>query len=474
MKLYITSALILIISTLEIVLYYKLLRSKGYSVLFDLRFHFIAWYFIYLNCFPLDVLTGLRYDDIINRDLRIVLDGDMGNLVPAMLLLLVGFTGYILSGFFLSRARANTISYNNSCSLRKRSSGINIFLATTLALSISSFLVYYGRVGRLLYYLELDRHMKHVVLSQTRGNYPYYMFIAIYYFYWFTLRHKYKVARSINFISIVFLTLYVIFLLANGVRHEFLFFLPGLLFIYFRFRKFHISRKFLVGVILLAFLAVFMQHIRIVFPIVAQSGVSSSIVYLKEHKEFLFNINNYRLSNVEFGAMYYPVLLYLSKWHGFMAGKSYLNALMWIFPRSFYDIMDATKPPKIVERLVEENAVSGGFGFPITLEAWVNFGLIGALVIPFLVGIILSMVAKFQFSNSLGGIIFYAVALSFPFDLYRSSMAVNATLLINYSIVFITSLLCFACLTQKDPFREQIIGLSDKKLGNVIHKGINP
>jgi len=469
MKLYITSTLVLIISTLEIVFYYKLLRSKGYNVLFDFRFHFIVWYFVYLNCFPLDILTGLRYDNVINRDLRIVLDEDMSNLMPAMLLLLVGFTGYILSGFFSPRAQVNTISYNNSYSPRKRSLGINIFLATTLALSIISFLVYYGRVGGLLYYLELDRHMKHVVLSQTRGNYPYYMFIAIYYFYWFTLCHKYKVARSINFISIVFLTFYMIFLLVNGARHEFLFFLPGLLFIYFRFRKFHISRKFLVGVILLALLAVFMQHIRIVFPIVAQSGVSAAVVYLKEHKESLFNINNYRLSNIEFGVMYYPVLLYLSKWHGFLVGKSYLNALMWIFPRSFYDIMNATKPPKIVERLVEKNAVSGGFGFPISLEAWVNFGLIGVLVILFLVGIILSMVARFQFSSSLGGIIFYAMMLSFPFDLYRSSMAVNATLLINYFIVFIASLLCFACLTQKDPFREQIIELSDKKLGNVAH-----
>jgi len=300
------------------------------------------------------------------------------------------------------------------------------------------------------------------------------MFIAIYYFYWFTLRHKYKVARSISFISIVFLALYIIFLLASGSRHEFLFFLPGPLFIYFRFRKFHISRKFLVGVILLTLLAVLIQHIRIIFPIVAQSGISAAVIYLKEHKECLFNVNNYRLSNIEFGAMYYPVLLYLSKWHGFMAGKSYLNALMWIFPRSFYDIMGAAKPPKIVERLVEESAVSGGFGFPISLEAWVNFGLIGVLVILFLVGIILSMIAKFQFSNSLGGIIFYAMALSFPFDLYRSSMATNATLLINYFIVFITSLLCFACLTQKDPFREQIIDLSDKKLGNVVHKGISP
>ena len=221
--------------------------------------------------------------------------------------------------------------------------------------------------------------------------------------------------------------------------------------------------------LLLALLAVFMQHIRIVFPTVARSGVSAAVVYLKEHKESLFNINNYRLSNIEFGAMYYPVLLYLSKWHGFWIGKSYLNAFMWIFPRSFYNIMNATKPPRIVERLVEESALSGGFGFPISLEAWVNFGLIGVLVILFLVGIILSMVAKFQFSSSLGGIIFYAMILSFPFDLYRSSMATNATLLTNYFIVFITSLLCFACLTQKDPFREQIIESSDKELGNAAH-----
>lgn len=419
-------ALFILIAVLPI--FYRLLIGTFDTL--EAENFFILFYSLYSLCVPLNLLFSPY---IAMEELHIC--------TQALMLCLIGLIFFILGyhshlGNILARMIPLLPYRWNPKRVRYTAQffifcGILFFVVLTKEVGISTYFKA-GYMGRAL----LKRESGPLEL----GLYICQIGLILYGFYYFMTK------KRINFyIIIVLYSLYILFVLRIGIRRPIL----ALSVAYFAGRYYLVKRiSFIKAFPIILTCGVLLVIFAFVRHIIADSGFSIGIKYL---------INNFSwswldLSKTEFGAPFknlVDILAILPGQAKHLYGLSYWQTIEILFPRYIYPSRPPTLSEWYTNTFFSEGFVraGGNMGFFIISEAYINWDIIGVMIVMFSWGILLKALYNYMRRGlrNISAIFIYCVslvwivfAIRLDFAVVLKSFLVTTFLPMIFAIMFIT------------------------------------
>lgn len=320
-------------------------------------------------------------------------------------------------------------------------SGIVVFLLGLFLLFLD-----FERIGGFYYALTLERGVRMELLSQTRGNIPYYSFIysgvALLTYSLGNLR-----LRSVKgTLLVALLAIWSVLMLIQGDRRFLLYSLLIFASVYLFNKKINIKKN-LALVSILYILFAFFQQIRYMIPLILNGTLSLFDAISRIQKDF--NIEWVLPVSTEVAGPYFTLLWHLKYDFTPLYGYSYIMSIPNILPRSLYP---GEKPLTIAQSFANyihdvyypfrESVI--GWGFSPIAEAYINFGVIGVFIIFLLLSVLFKGISKIKWETN-HGILIASILIPQAFNLNRInfSSVVQETffnLLILILSIFVTNI----------------------------------
>jgi len=308
--------------------------------------------------------------------------------------------------------------------------GIALFLGLVGIVGISTYFRA-GYAGRALLKLEFG--------PLELGLYVFQIGLLLYCFYYFLVR------KRPSFWIIALYSLYVLLVLQVGIRRPLL----GLLLASFAAWHYLVKKiPFTKAVLIAIIFGILLVLFAFVRQPIASYGFAAGIKHLIDNFEWSW----FDLSRTEFGAPFknlLDILEIVPDREGYLYGSSYWQSIENLLPRFMYPSRPLTLSEWYTKTFFSEEFVraGGNMGFFIVSEAYINWGVIGVMIVMFSWGTLLKALyaymrrdlhntsALFVYSISLAWIVF---AMRVDFAATLKGFLITAFLPAMFAIMIIT------------------------------------
>jgi len=309
----------------------------------------------------------------------------------------------------------------------KLNNNLSFYTGTILfVFGVLLFFLDYSRIGGYFNALAMDRVARLNLLSALRGNLPYFPFVLVglsLMAYASLIKSKFKLRLGLTIVC----SLFFISLLGIGGDRRYSLYVLLVLFSIYSFVRgpIRLNRQILLAGICVYFLFVIFENVRWMFPLILQGDLKSQTAYQLFVSDLSYAL--FLPGSTETAGPYLSLLWYATNTEYLLGGKSYLYAIPYLLPRSFYP---GTKMPtisqdfalQIHEAFYYQTSGIVGWGFNPVAESLANFGFVGPIIVFPLIGLIFAS-ANCLKKGGMTGKLILALLSPIAFNLNRADFA---------------------------------------------------